>query len=340
MDFNLKHQAYISELNQTLSKIDDIDLAKKRLTYLRWKVAENLDKLLFEFETNIRKTDGTLVWAPAIEQAIEQLSKHLAPYNNVRFIQHQAVKRLVSGGSVKVPEIPTHADAVVIGAKFLLANTGNFFSAFHSLEEYESLLQAKKIIVIGGIDSFLASQNDLPIAKQLYSIFETGKISYEAEILSRPGKARGMTAEIVLILIDDKRSQLLENPVHRPLFSLLNFELPPVCPLEQIRTTDRDDWQSVNSLDYFLYPFTHQFQNFTRHFLNNYGLKLLNNYIPYDMDLSDHVMEARVSAIGPEKKNPLMSIIDSDRSSVVLNSKKFKDKQQFEKYAALHFFGK
>ena len=56
MDFYAQHQLYISQLHATLAKIKDIELAKKRLTYLRWKVAENLDKLLFEFETNVKKT--------------------------------------------------------------------------------------------------------------------------------------------------------------------------------------------------------------------------------------------------------------------------------------------
>lgn len=340
MNFNEQNKAYIDTLNRTLAKIDDIPLAKKRLTYLRWKVAENLDKLLFEFETNIKKTDAGILWAPDIDQAITHLNKHLAPYNNVRFLNHQAVRKLANNGKIKIPDNPATTDAVVIGAKFMTANTGNVFTALHSLEDYEALLQARKIIIIGGIDSFLASQNDLPLAKQLYSIYETGKPGYTAELLCKPGKPRGMNAEVVLILVDDRRSLLLENPVHRPLFSLLNFELPPVCPLEQNRTDDRNEWSAINSLDYFLYPFLYGIQEYSNHFFNNYGLKLLNNYIPYDIDLSDHVMEARFSAGAGERKNPLMGLMDSDRSAVVLNPKKFKDRQQFEKYARHHFFGK
>ncbi len=339
MDFYAQHHTYISQLRHTLSKINDIELAKKRLTYLRWKVAENLDKLLFEFETNVKKTDANILWAPDSAKAIEYLNKHLQPYTNVRFLQHNAVKKLVNNGKINVPAVPDKADAIVVGAKFTLANTGNFFCALQSTEEYNAMLEAKKIIVIAGVDSILASQADLLMAKQLYAIYETGQLTYPAEVLSRPGKPRGIHAEVVLILIDDGRSKMIENPVHRPLFSLLNFDLPPVCPLQELNF-DPTNWLAVDSLAYFLYPFITDINAYAFHFKNNYGFKLLNQYLPYDIDLSDHVMEARAAVHKVDKINPLSSFMDTDKSGLVLNPKKFKDPQKFEKYAEHHFFNK
>lgn len=339
MDFYTQNNQYTAALNQTLSKIQDIDLARKRLTYLRWKVTENLDKLLFEFETNVKKTDANILWAPNAEKAIEYLKKHLMSFSNVRFLNHNAVKKLVKKGGIKVPETPKTTDAIVVGAKFLLANTGNVFCALHSIEEYDAMLQAKKIVVIAGVDSFLASQADLPIAKQLYSIYETGNLTYPAEILCRAGKPRGLNTEIIVILIDDCRSKMIENPVHRPLFSLLNFDLPPVCPMQQYKTYE-NDWEHADSLGYFLYPFITDMNGYGSHFKNNYGYRLLNNYVPYIIDMSEHVMEARVTIQKPDKINPLASLLDSDKSSIVLNPKKFRDKLKFSKYAEHHFFGK
>ncbi|MDI1234453.1 MAG: hypothetical protein PSX81_09235 [bacterium] len=339
MDFYEQHQLYISQLRTTLAKISDIDLAKKRLTYLRWKVAENLDKLLFEFETNVKKTDANILWAPDATKAIEYMNKHLQPYSNVRFLQHNAVKKLVSTGKIQVPPMPEKADAIVVGAKFTLANTGNFFCALHSTEEYDAMLQAKKIIVIAGIDSMLASQADLLLAKQLYAVYETGLITYPAEILSRPGKPRGIQAEIILILIDDGRSKIIEQPVHRPLFSLLNFDLPPVCPMQELNY-EADNWQKVDSLTYFLYPFMTDIHAYAFHFKNNYGFKQLNNYLPYEIDLSDHVMEARQAVHKVDKINPLSALLDTDKSGIVLHPKKFRDRTKFDKYAEHHFFGK
>lgn len=339
MDFYEQHHLYISQLRSTLAKINDIDLAKKRLTYLRWKVAENLDKLLFEFETNVKKTDANILWAPDATKAIEYMNKHLQPFSNVRFLQHNSVKKLVNTGKIQVPTIPERADAIVVGAKFTLANTGNFFCALHSTEEYDAMLQAKKIIVIAGIDSILASQADLLLAKQLYAVYETGLLTYPAEILSRPGKPRGINAEIVLILIDDGRSKIIEQPVHRPLFSLLNFDLPAVCPMQELNY-EPDNWQKVDSLTYFLYPFITDINAYAFHFKTNYGFKQLNQYMPYDIDLSDHVMEARAAVHKVDKMNPLGALLDTDKSGVILNQKKFRDKTKFEKYAEHHFFGK
>lgn len=341
MDFYTRNKIYTTALNETLSKIQDIELAKKRLTYLRWKATENLDKLLFEFETNVKKVDANILWAPNSEIAIEHLNKHLQAANNVRFMKHNAVQKLVSNGQIKIPatvsDKPT--DAIVIGAKFLIANTGNFFCALNSTDEYDALLEAKKIIVIGGIDSFLSSQTDLPLAKQLYAIYETGKLSYPAEILSRPGKPRGLNAEIVLILIDDGRSKLIENPINRPLYSLLNFDLPPVCPMQQL-SVQENEWTQTDSLNYFLYPFVSDLNTFGFHFRNNYGYRLINQYVPYMIDMSDHVMEARTATQKLDKMIPLTGLLDLDKSGTVLNPKRFKDKQRFEKYAEHHFFGK
>jgi len=77
MDFISANKAYTERLSVSLSKVTDMELAKKRLTYSRWKVAENLDKLLFEFETNVKKNDASIHWCPDVKTSIDQLNKQL-----------------------------------------------------------------------------------------------------------------------------------------------------------------------------------------------------------------------------------------------------------------------
>lgn len=339
MDFNSQNKAYLQQLANTLSKVEDIQLAKKRLTYLRWKVAENLDKLLFEYETNVKKTDANVLFAPTIALAIEYLNKHLKPFSKVNFLEHNAVKKMVNNGNVIVPEVVENPDAMVVGAKFLAANTGNIFIGLNNVEEYSQILGVKKLVVIAGIDSLLASQADLPIAKQLYAIYEKGRFNYAAEILTRPGKPRGLQCEVVLILIDDGRSKLLTNPIHRPLFSLLNFDLPPVCPMQQV-SMPKNYWENIDTLSYFLFPFINDLNTFKQPILANYGLQLLNNYLPYDIDMGEQVIEARAYYHQKEKKNALANLLDTDKLSIVLNTKKYNDKEKFKKFAEQHFFGK
>jgi hypothetical protein len=329
---------YVLRLNDSLSKINDISLIKKRLTYIRWKVAENLDKLLFEFETNVKKTDANVHWCPDVTSTIENLNKQLKSYTKINFFKHNAVKHLVRELDMKVPDCSDNPEVVVIGAKFILANTGNFYSVFNNFQEYEQMLNAKKIIVIAGIDSVLALQSELYLSKQLYSIFETGNLHYQTEILCRPGRIRGIGAEITILLTDLHKNKLLDLPMHRPLFSLLNFDLPAVCPQDSLKPPI-DSWFELNTLERFLNSFMDGLSKNINSINGNYGFNILNQYLPYDIDLNDQVLNARSILHETDKVSILNKIIDTDKSALALNPKKFNDKEKFHKYAERNFFG-
>jgi hypothetical protein len=339
MDFLTQHQAYISRLKESMSMISELDLARKRLTYIRWKVAENLDKLLFEFETNVKKTDTGFLWCPDIKVSLESLNKHLKNFDRVRFLDHTAVRQLVNEADIKVPAMDDKPDLVVAGAKFIMANTGNFYCVLNDLEEYKAVLNAKKLVIVAGIDSMLASQAELPLAKQLYATFETGKLAYPVEFVGRPGRGRGLNSEIVLLLTDNNKSKLLELPAQRPLFSLLNFDLPPVCPMQQL-DHEPGNWKRLDTLSYVLYAFMHGINEFPKNINGNYGLNLLSQYLPYDIDLYDQILDARSLFHIDDKKSRLASLFDSDKSAIILNPKKFRDVEKFKKFAEHNFFGK
>jgi hypothetical protein len=339
MEFLKDHIAYISRLKDSLSKMSDLELAQKRLTYIRWKVSENLDKLLFEFETNVKKTDTGILWCPDVKTSLEHLNKHIRNFQQVRFFPHSSVKHFVNELDIKLPETDGKTEVVVVGAKFIIANTGNFYCALNSFEEYETILQAKKIVVIAGIDTVLSAQSELPLAKQLYATFETGNLSYPAEFIGRPGRVRGMNCETVLFLTDNHKSKLLEIPHHRPLFSLLNFDLPPVCPMQQL-SYEPSNWKKQDTLSHLLYGFMHGIENFPQHITGNYGLELINQYLPYDIDLYDQVLDARALLHADDKKSRFAALLDTDKSAILLHPRKFKDIEKFRKFAAHNFFGK
>ena len=338
MDFLEEHHQYILRLNESLSKINDLDLLRKRLTYIRWKVSENLDKLLFEFETNVKKTDTNISWCPDVNTTIECLNKHLKSHTKINFLKHNSVKHLIRELDMKVPELCEDPEVVVIGAKFILANTGNFYSIFNSYQEYEQTLKAKKVVVIAGIDSVLALQSELYLAKQLYAIFETGNLNYQAEILGRPGRVKGINTEIVLLLTDLNKSKLLDLPQHRSLFSLLNFDLPAVCPLDFIHSQN-NSFLNKNTLEAFLTSFMTGVSAHRSGAFDNYGFHILNQYLPYDIDLYEQVLDARALQHEADKTTVFNKLLDSDRSSVVLTPKKFADPEKFHKYAVRNIFG-
>ena len=167
MDFIQDHIAYKKRLEASLLKLNDLELAKKRLTYIRWKVTENLDKMLFEFETNIKKSVSGMLWCPDQNSALETLNKQIKNFDKIQFLKHSAVKHLVSELDIKVPEDTEDPEVVVAGAKFIIANTGNFYTAFRDTTEYKKFISAKKIIVVAGIDSALALQNELNLARMM-----------------------------------------------------------------------------------------------------------------------------------------------------------------------------
>lgn len=338
MDFVTEHIAYIERLRHSLSKVTDAQLAKKRLTYSRWKVAENLDKLLFEYETNVKKNDANVYWCPDVKSSIEQLNKHLKNFSKVEFFKHNAVRHLVNTTDIKIGDSIEDPDVVVIGAKFIIANTGNFYSALNSIDEYEKILRAKKIVVIAGVDSVLSLQSELYTAKQLYAIYETGNLHYAAEIMGRPGRVRGLNAEVTLLLVDLNKNKLLDIPEHRPLFSLLNFDLGPVCPMQQFNYQP-NDWKSLDTLQYVFYAFMNGMKEFSQHIDGNYGLHMLNQYLPYDIDLYKQILDARAFLHNDDKKKPaIFNLFEKDKSSTALNAKKFKESERFKKYAEHNFF--
>ncbi len=329
---------FINHFNSSLSQIKDLELAKQRLTYSRWKTCENLDKLLFEFETNLKKTDSKVFWCPDEKTSVEFFNAQLKNYNQVQFFHHVGIQHIIAETDIQVPEACETPEVVVMDAKFLFANTGNIYSAFYSTEEYNQFLNAKKVIVCAGIDTMLSFQSELQNAKLLYSVFETGHLNYPSEIIMRSGKPRGLKAEIVLMIYDLNKSQLLEHANYRKLFYLLNFKLPAVCPMQQL-DYEPNNWKKIDTLQYFLYPLMHQIQSHQELLFNNNGLSILNEFIPYDLDLNQLNLDLRAELTTNKKTNAFHSLFSGNIAELPLNIQKFNDPNKFEKYAKAMFFG-
>jgi L-lactate dehydrogenase complex protein LldF len=51
----------------------NLDNAKKKGHAIKWKVMENLDKFLPEFESNFQKRGGKVIWANDAEEANREI---------------------------------------------------------------------------------------------------------------------------------------------------------------------------------------------------------------------------------------------------------------------------
>jgi L-lactate dehydrogenase complex protein LldF len=64
---------YDSAVERGLSRLINLEHAKKKSHLIKWKVMENLDKILPEFEANFQKRGGKVLWANTIEEAQKEI---------------------------------------------------------------------------------------------------------------------------------------------------------------------------------------------------------------------------------------------------------------------------
>ncbi|TAH03472.1 MAG: iron-sulfur cluster-binding protein [Sphingobacteriales bacterium] len=79
--FDLDHRKIINNnigkydiaVKRGLSRIENLEHLKKKAHVIKWKVMENLDKLLPEFEANFQKRGGKVIWANTAEEANREI---------------------------------------------------------------------------------------------------------------------------------------------------------------------------------------------------------------------------------------------------------------------------
>src|SRR4051812_38426480 len=71
INFNIDR--YNTAVSRGLSHVINLDNAKKKGHVLKWKVMENLDKFLPEFEANFQKRGGKVNWANDVEEAQREI---------------------------------------------------------------------------------------------------------------------------------------------------------------------------------------------------------------------------------------------------------------------------
>lgn len=79
--FNLDHRRiinfnigrYDTAVSRGLSRLANLENSKRKAHTIKWKVMENLDKLLPEFESNFQKKGGKVIWANDVEEAQQEI---------------------------------------------------------------------------------------------------------------------------------------------------------------------------------------------------------------------------------------------------------------------------
>ncbi|MGY4538720.1 L-lactate dehydrogenase complex protein LldF [Mucilaginibacter sp. UYNi724] len=87
---------YDAAFDKGLSRMINLDNTKKKAHTIKWKVMENLDKFLPEFESNFLKRGGKVIWANDAEEANREI---------LNIIQKAGAKTVIKSKSMATEEI-------------------------------------------------------------------------------------------------------------------------------------------------------------------------------------------------------------------------------------------
>lgn len=87
---------YDAAVDRGLSRLINLDTAKKKGHLIKWKAIENLDKLLPEFEANFQRRGGKVIWANDAEEANREI---------LNILQKTGAKTIVKSKSMVTEEI-------------------------------------------------------------------------------------------------------------------------------------------------------------------------------------------------------------------------------------------
>lgn len=87
---------YNTAVERGLSKFENLENSKKKAHVIKWRVMENLDKLLPEFEANFQKRGGKVIWANDTAEAQREI---------LNIIQKSGGKTVIKSKSMTTEEI-------------------------------------------------------------------------------------------------------------------------------------------------------------------------------------------------------------------------------------------
>ena len=82
---------YDVAVNRGLSRLVNLEHAKRKGHVIKWKVMENLDKLLPEFEANFQKKGGKVIWANDAAEANKEILEILKKYQAKSVIKSKSM---------------------------------------------------------------------------------------------------------------------------------------------------------------------------------------------------------------------------------------------------------
>ena len=127
--FDLDHRKIINHnigkynvaVERGLSKFENLENSKKRAHVIKWRVMENLDKFLPEFESNFQRNGGKVIWANDIEEAQKEI---------LQIISRNGGKSVIKSKSMTTEEIHLNDFLEKNGIESLESDLGNTLCSY------------------------------------------------------------------------------------------------------------------------------------------------------------------------------------------------------------------
>jgi L-lactate dehydrogenase complex protein LldF len=71
-------------------QFNNLELARRRGAYLKWRAVENLDKYIVEFESNFQKHGGKVIWAPSATDALHEIQTIIQKVGNGKVVKSKS----------------------------------------------------------------------------------------------------------------------------------------------------------------------------------------------------------------------------------------------------------
>lgn len=280
-----------ASVNHAKFQYSNIDLVRKRAGYIRHKAINGLEKYLIEFEANLEKNGGKVIWALDADEAVNEIYSLLKKHGINQITKSRSLiadeielqKKLTEMGIAydevhpgefilrKLDKRPVHpssflldknlseikklfngsfkshdkqnvfdvhsiirnqvreklqaTSASVVGADFIIADTGSVCITEDAGDAVLNSVLPKIQIVIAGIDKVIPSMVNLDTLLPLYATFSSGqRINTYNTIVSGPKQEseKDGPAEMYVVLIDNGRTNVLAQKFQRRALSCID----------------------------------------------------------------------------------------------------------------------
>jgi L-lactate dehydrogenase complex protein LldF len=225
----------------------DYDLATKRASQIRWKTIENLDKHLITFEANCIKAGIKILWAMDAAQAQQEVETIVARHaidtailhNTTLFDELEFLPFFIANQQISIQhatqlkgDVANKKSLLIQDATFLAAEPCAIITANYNENTSVDHIPFPVKLFMAPIDAVVPLLNDVDLLLSLKAMH----LSPSGEVVSSQfitaANSEGRTKDIYVLLVDNGRSNLLENETQRQLLHCIQCSAcQTACPV-------------------------------------------------------------------------------------------------------------